>query len=82
VNNRQAEDRVHRIGSEVHEAINVIDIVTEGTVEETVLTRYLEKVHRLDQITQDRARAKANGMDVTELDELESFIMNAHLGEI
>lgn len=81
VNNRQAEDRVHRIGSEVHEAINVIDIVTEGTVEETVLTRYLEKVHRLDQITDDRARAKANGMDVTELDELESFIMNAHLGE-
>jgi SNF2 family DNA or RNA helicase len=81
VNNRQAEDRVHRIGSEVHEAINVIDIVTEGTVEETVLTRYLEKVHRLDLITEDRARAKANGLDVTELDELESFIMNAHLGE-
>lgn len=82
VNNRQAEDRVHRIGSEVHESINVIDIVTEGTVEETVLTRYLEKVHRLDQITQDRARAKANGLAVTELDELESFIMNAHLGEM
>jgi len=82
VNNRQAEDRVHRIGSEVHESINVIDLVTEGTVEETVLTRYLEKVHRLDQITQDRARAKANGLTVTELDELESFIMNAHLGEM
>jgi len=81
VDNRQAEDRVHRIGSEVHESINVIDIVTEGTVEETVLTRYLEKVHRLDQITQDRARAKANGLDVTELDELETFILNAHLGE-
>jgi SNF2 family DNA or RNA helicase len=81
VDNRQAEDRVHRIGSEVHESINVIDIVTEGTVEENVLTRYLEKVHRLDQITEDRARAKANGVDVTELDELESFIMNAHLGE-
>lgn len=82
VNNRQAEDRVHRIGSEVHESINVIDIITTGTVEENVLTRYLEKVHRLDQITDDRARAKANGLDVTELDELESFIMNAHLGEL
>lgn len=81
VDNRQAEDRVHRIGSEVHESINVIDIVTEGTVEENVLTRYLEKVHRLDQITEDRARAKANGLDVTELDELETFILNAHLGE-
>jgi SNF2 family DNA or RNA helicase len=82
VSNRQAEDRVHRIGSEVHESINVIDIVTAGTVEEHVLTRYLEKVHRLDQITNDRERAKANGVDVTELDELEAFIMNAHLGEL
>lgn len=33
----QAEDRVHRIGSEVHKNITIVDIVTEGTVEEDVL---------------------------------------------
>jgi SNF2 family DNA or RNA helicase len=82
VDNKQGEDRVHRIGSEIHEAINVIDIVTSGTVEEVQIARYLEKIHRLDQITQDRARAKANGVDVTELDELEAFIMSSHLGDL
>lgn len=82
VDNRQAEDRVHRIGSEVHEAINIIDIVTAGTVEEAVMQRYAEKLHRLDQITQDRARLKAQGIATTELDELEALIMESNLGEM
>jgi SNF2 family DNA or RNA helicase len=33
IDNSQAEDRVHRIGSEVHESINIIDVVSNGTVE-------------------------------------------------
>lgn len=82
VDNRQGEDRVHRIGSEIHPAINIIDIVMSGTVEETVLERYVEKMHRMDQITQDRARLKAQGVDTTELDELESLIMQSWLGEL
>jgi SNF2 family DNA or RNA helicase len=81
VNNLQAEDRVHRIGSEVHESINIIDIITDETVEEDVMRRYLEKVHRLDQITEDRARAHAMGLETSELDSLESFILKSHLGD-
>jgi SNF2 family DNA or RNA helicase len=33
IDNAQAEDRVHRIGSEVHESVNIIDLVTPDTVE-------------------------------------------------
>lgn len=81
VDNKQAEDRVHRIGSEIHKAINIVEIVMNDTVEETVLERYVEKMHRMDQITQDRARMKARGLDTTELDELEALLMNSWLGD-
>jgi SNF2 family DNA or RNA helicase len=52
----QTEDRVHRIGSEQHEVIRIIDIITRGTIEETQIKRLLEKMARLDEITRDRAR--------------------------
>lgn len=39
----QAEDRVHRIGSEQHDSITYIDYVTESTVEEGQLVRLNSK---------------------------------------
>lgn len=81
IDNKQGEDRVHRIGSEIHESINVIDIVTEGTVEENQILRLHEKSRRLDEITRDKATLIAAGQPTTSLDEEESKIVNSFLGE-
>lgn len=80
VDNCQSEDRVHRIGSERHETVQVIDIITQDTIESTVLSRYVEKLQRLDEITRDRERQRAAGVATTDLDELENLIMNSNLG--
>jgi SNF2 family DNA or RNA helicase len=61
IDNRQSEDRVHRIGSEKHESISVIDFVTEGTVEEEQIPKLLEKFRRLQEINRDVEVARANG---------------------
>jgi SNF2 family DNA or RNA helicase len=53
IQNLQAEDRVHRIGSEIHEAIHVIDIVTPGTIEERQIARVHEKLQRMEEIRRD-----------------------------
>jgi SNF2 family DNA or RNA helicase len=50
----QAEDRVHRIGSERHEVINYIDYVTEDTVEEVQLIRLNSKEARAQEVLRDR----------------------------
>lgn len=50
----QAEDRVHRIGSERHEVINYIDYVTERTVEEVQLVRLNSKEARAQEVLRDR----------------------------
>lgn len=55
VDERQKEDRPHRVGSEVHDAIRIIDIITKNTVEEDQVTRLHEKLQRLEEITRDRA---------------------------
>ena len=81
IDNMQGEDRVHRIGSEVHEVINVIDIVTQDTVEETQILRLHEKQKRLEEITRDRATLLAAGKTIVHLDEEENKIMNSFLGE-
>lgn len=81
IDNKQAEDRVHRIGSEIHESVNVIDIITTGTVEETQLGRLAEKMMRLEEINRDRIALSLAGRDTTELDALEERILAANLGE-
>src|SRR5690606_1984135 len=53
IQNLQMEDRVHRIGSEVHEAIHVIDVITENTIEEDQIVRVHEKLRRLEEIRRD-----------------------------
>lgn len=75
IDNKQAEDRVHRIGSERHESIHVIDIVTRDTVEERQVEMLHEKFLRLDEITRDRV---TRGTSV-ELDEEEEQIMAVRL---
>lgn len=53
IRNLQAEDRVHRIGSEIHEAIHIIDVVAPDTVEEWQIQRVHEKLIRLEEIRRD-----------------------------
>jgi SNF2 family DNA or RNA helicase len=50
----QTEERINRIGSEIHQGLRVIDIVTDGTVEVDQVERLHEKLLALDEITQDR----------------------------
>lgn len=81
IDNKQGEDRVHRIGSEKHQSINVIDIVTQDTVEETQIMRLYEKSRRLEEITRDRATLLKAGKSIVHLDDEENKIMNSFLGE-
>lgn len=80
VDNMQAEDRVHRIGSEKHSSINYIDIVCKGTIEEDQIKRLHEKALRLEEIVRDRDRRRKLGLDASELDIEQEKIMNSFLG--
>lgn len=53
VESSQAEDRVHRINSEVHESVLYIDYVTIGTVQSVVFAALGEKKHQLQTILRD-----------------------------
>jgi SNF2 family DNA or RNA helicase len=44
----QAEDRIHRMGSEIHSKITIVDIVTEDSVEEDILQALKEKKDLVD----------------------------------
>lgn len=61
IQNLQAEDRVHRIGSEVHEAIHIIDIVMPDTVEEQQIDRVHQKLRRLEEIRRDGLELTVQG---------------------
>jgi SNF2 family DNA or RNA helicase len=80
IDNKQAEDRVHRIGSEVHESINVIDIITRGTVEERQVVRLYDKLQRLEEITRDRATLTLHNRSTEHLDAEEARILGSNLG--
>jgi SNF2 family DNA or RNA helicase len=54
IDNRQAEDRVHRIGSERHETVTIIDIVAPGTIEIRQLESLRRKLDQLEDIVHDR----------------------------
>jgi len=56
VDYKQALDRVHRIGSEIHDSILITDYVTEGTIEERVIEALDVKADNFDQIVKDRAK--------------------------
>lgn len=80
IDNKQAEDRVHRIGSEIHDSVHIIELMTTGTVEEVQLLRLQEKMRRLDEINRDRATLKLAGKDASHLDAIENAILDSNLG--
>lgn len=56
VDHKQALDRVHRIGSEIHDSIIVTDYVTEGTIEERVIQVLETKADNFEQIVRDKTK--------------------------
>jgi SNF2 family DNA or RNA helicase len=68
IDNNQGVDRIHRIGSEVHDKVTIIDLVAAGTIEETQLERLYDKAERLEEIVRDRAKLLALGKTTNELD--------------
>ena len=54
VDYKQAIDRVHRIGSEIHDSILITDYVTEGTIEEKVIETLGAKDYNFQQIVRDK----------------------------
>lgn len=62
----QTEGRVHRMGSEIHKSVRIIDIVTRGTVEEEQISRVHRKIQRLEEINRDQAARVAAGLPVDE----------------
>jgi SNF2 family DNA or RNA helicase len=54
VDYKQALDRVHRIGSEIHDSIVITDYVTEGTIEERVIQVLETKADNFEQIVKDK----------------------------
>jgi SNF2 family DNA or RNA helicase len=79
IDERQKEDRNHRIGSEHHESVLVIDILTEDSVEESQVDALLEKMLRLDEITRDRAELARANLDTSALDAEEARILRTDL---
>jgi len=54
VDYKQAIDRVHRIGSEIHDSIIITDYVTEGTIEEKVIETLGAKDYNFQQVVRDK----------------------------
>ena len=54
VDYQQAIGRGHRIGSEIHEKINVINYITQDTVEEHQMEVLEEKAGLLEEIVRDK----------------------------
>lgn len=54
IQNKQAEDRVHRIGSEIHQCISIIEQVTPGTVEERRIEVLQGKEDRIQEVIRDQ----------------------------
>jgi SNF2 family DNA or RNA helicase len=56
VDRKQAEDRCHRKGSEIHDSINIIDIRSAGTMEEQQEWNLAMKQGRLQELLRDSER--------------------------
>jgi SNF2 family DNA or RNA helicase len=54
IDDRQALKRVHRIGSEIHDKVVIIDYVVEGTVEERVINVLDEKGESFEDFVKDK----------------------------
>ena len=56
VDYKQALDRIHRIGSEIHDSVIITDYVTEGSIEERVIQALDIKSDNFEQIVKDKAK--------------------------
>jgi SNF2 family DNA or RNA helicase len=56
VDDKQVNDRVHRIGSEIHDSIIIMDYTTEGTVEERVREVLDVKGGNFEEIVRDKTQ--------------------------
>jgi SNF2 family DNA or RNA helicase len=54
VDYKQALDRVHRIGSEIHDSIVITDYITEDSIEERVIQVLETKAENFEQIVRDK----------------------------
>lgn len=54
VDDKQANDRVHRIGSEIHDSIIITDYIVSGTVEEVVIKILEAKAANFEQVVKDK----------------------------
>ena len=54
VDHKQALDRVHRIGSEIHDSVIIMDYVTEGSIEERVIQVLETKADSFEQVVRDK----------------------------
>jgi SNF2 family DNA or RNA helicase len=57
IDNKQTVDRIHRIGAEVHQQVNIIDLVSAGTVEQDQVAKVQVKHMILQEVTQDEVVA-------------------------
>jgi SNF2 family DNA or RNA helicase len=69
--NKQTEDRCHRIGSEQHNKIEIIDLVAPDTKEVEQIPRLHEKFRRLQEIVRDKVVLQQAG-DIAQLQALEA----------
>jgi SNF2 family DNA or RNA helicase len=56
VDDIQANDRVHRIGSEIHDSIVIVDYVVEDTVQERIQEVLDQKSQNFEEIVKDREK--------------------------
>lgn len=49
----QAEDRVHRIGSEIHDSVDIVDIVATNTVDQAIRQALVGKAEALGDVLRD-----------------------------
>lgn len=54
IDGHQAEGRIHRIGSEIHDSIQIIDYISENSADEVVVQIAEGKEIRLEEICRDR----------------------------
>ena len=54
VDYKQALDRVHRIGSEIHDSIVITDYITENSIESRILDVLETKAENFEEIVKDR----------------------------
>jgi SNF2 family DNA or RNA helicase len=64
----QGEDRIHRVGSEQHDVITIIDLVASGTIEEAQLDRLSDKMRKMQEITRDIVKLKRLGKNTRDLE--------------